>query len=98
RILTNTVISPSTQAVINNFSSKFGGEDAADVKHITYDAISYSGIIEANEISFGKPFVPNYNFAKAKTIVSIGADFLSTWLNSIEYAGQYAVNRRPESG
>lgn len=98
RILTNTIISPSTQAVINNFSSKFGGEGAADVKHITYDTISYSGIIEANEISFGKPFVPNYNFAKAKTLVSIGADFLSTWLNSIEYAGQYAMNRKPESG
>lgn len=97
RILTGTVISPSSQAVIDNFAAAFAGEGGADVKHITYDTISYSGIIDANEASFGKAALPEYRFNKARTIVSIGADFLSTWLSSVQYAPQYAMNRKAEN-
>lgn len=98
RILSNTIISPSTQAVIDNFIGHYGAEGAADVRHIAFDNISYSGMISANQQSFNKPYIPNYRFDKAQAIVSIGADFLSTWLSSIEYTGHYAVNRKPESG
>lgn len=96
RILSNTIISPSTQAAIDGLTSKYGGEEGADVKHVVYDTVSYSGIVEANEASFGKGCIPGYRFDKASTIVSIGADFLSTWLSSVEYAGQYVKNRKPE--
>ncbi len=98
RILTNTIISPSTLAVIENFKSAFAGDSGADVKHVTYDTISYSGMIEANEESFGKASVAAYNFSQAKSIVTIGADFLSTWLNSVQYSADYAMNRKPENG
>ncbi|MBL4651785.1 MAG: TAT-variant-translocated molybdopterin oxidoreductase [Flavobacteriales bacterium] len=107
RILTNSIISPSTKSVISKFISAYGsgateaeGSDvaqkAANVKHITYDAVSNAGIINANRADFGKAVLPTYDFTKAKTIVSIGADFLSTWLSSIEYAGQYASRRNPD--
>ena len=35
-------------------------------------------------------------FQKAKTIVSVGADFLSSWLMSTQYQAQYGVNRKPD--
>ena len=39
----------------------------ADIKHVSYDAVSYSGMLEANQESFGKAALPTYNIAKAKS-------------------------------
>ncbi len=89
RILSSTIISPSTKAVITDFSAKY-----PNTKHVTYDAVSYSGIAKANEQSFGEELIPSYNFDKAEVIVSIAADFLANWLSPIEYAKQYAKTRR----
>ena len=87
RIVSGTVISPSTQRAISDFSNAFAGK----VKHIQYDAVSYSGLRKANGGA-----IPNYDFSKAKTIVSIAADFLGTWLMPASYTAQYASTRRPE--
>lgn len=89
RILSSTVISPSTKQLLSNFCTKF-----PTAKHVTYDAVSYSGIIQANKNSFGKAIIPSYNFDKADVIVSFGADFLINWLSPIEFAAQYAVTRK----
>lgn len=40
--------------------------------------------------------IPNYNFAEAKTIVSIGADFLNSWLMPTVFAAQYGERRKPD--
>ena len=53
------------------------------------DAVSYHGMLDANEASFGVRALPTYNFDKAAVIVSFGADFLGNWLNA-DYAKQYA--------
>ena len=37
--------------------------------------LSYSGMINANQKSFGNAVVPHYRFDKADVIVSFGADF-----------------------
>ncbi|WP_313530144.1 TAT-variant-translocated molybdopterin oxidoreductase [Sphingobacterium multivorum] len=87
-IVSNTVNSPSTLAAIAAFATKF-----PTVNHVQYDAVSYSGIIEANKASFGKAVVPSYNFEKANVIVSVAADFLGTWLAGEEHTQQYAKNR-----
>ena len=92
RILSNSIISPSTKQVLADFTAKY-----TNVKQVTFDSVSYAGIKKANEDSFGKSVVPTYNFDKAKVIVSISADFLSGWLNAIEYAGAYAKGRNPEN-
>jgi molybdopterin-containing oxidoreductase family iron-sulfur binding subunit len=98
-ILSNTVISPSTLKLIDAFKSNFGtGSDGLVdlVGHTTYDSLSYAGLINANEASFGKAVIPSYNFDKAKVIVSISADFLNDWLLTTEYAPAYSANRKPE--
>jgi len=88
-LLTSTVNSPSTLQVINDFLAKYPGS-----RHVQYDAVSYSGMLLANEACYGKRAMPTYNFAKAKTIVSLSADFLGTWLSPVEFSKQYAENRK----
>jgi molybdopterin-containing oxidoreductase family iron-sulfur binding subunit len=88
-ILTSTIISPSTKAVIAEFTSKY-----PNAKHVTFDAVSYSALINANKNVFGKSVVSSYDFSKAKTIVGIACDFLGTWLNPIEFANQYSKTRK----
>jgi len=88
RIVSNTVLSPSTKATIDKFKAKY-----PTTSHVQYDSISNYGILKANKESFGAAMIPSYDFSKAKVIVSIGADFLGTWLSPIEFTKQFAVNR-----
>lgn len=90
-VLTNTVISPSTRAAIAAFKAKH-----ATVEHIQYDTISYSGVTNANLKSFGRRVFPSYDLTKADVIVSVDADFLSSWGNTNEYTWQYATRRNPD--
>ncbi|PWJ60152.1 molybdopterin-containing oxidoreductase family iron-sulfur binding subunit [Dyadobacter jejuensis] len=92
RILSNTVLSPSTKAVIADFTSKY-----PTTQHVTYDANSVSALIQANESSFGKAVVPSYDFSKVQTVVSIGADFQGSWISPEIFAGQFAETRRVSS-
>ncbi|MBC7745319.1 MAG: TAT-variant-translocated molybdopterin oxidoreductase [Flavobacterium sp.] len=88
KIISSTINSPSTKAVIGDFIAQF-----PNTKHVQVDAISYTGIIKANENSFGVAVIPGYRFDRAELIVSFGADFLGTWISPIEYSRQYASNR-----
>ncbi len=88
RILTSTIISPSTQAVINEFIEKY-----PNTKHVVYDAVSYNALRKANMNVFGKSVISSYDFSKAKTIVGIACDFLGNWISGEEFARQYAKNR-----
>ena len=88
-LLTSTLTSPSTLALIKDVVSKH-----SNTKHIVYDAVSFSGILLANEATHGKRVIPSYRFDNAKVIVSLGADFLGTWLSPVEFAKQYAIGKR----
>ena len=89
-VLTSTVNSPTTLAIIKEFLAKC----PAGSRHVEYDAVSYSGMLLANEACYGKRAIPSYHFDKAKVIVSLGADFLGTWLSPTEFSSQYAKNRK----
>ena len=92
RIVASTVNSPSTNAVIAQFIAKYPA-----AKLVQYDAVSYTGIIQANQNSFGKAVLPKYNFDKADLIVSFSADFLGTWISGEEFTAQYTANRNYKS-
>jgi MoCo/4Fe-4S cofactor protein with predicted Tat translocation signal len=91
-IVTSTINSPSTLSVIADFIAAY-----PTAKHVTYDAVSYTGIIQANKNSFGKAVLPHYNFDKADVIVNFGADFLGTWISPTEFIGQYVKGRNNKS-
>ncbi|MBS7566117.1 TAT-variant-translocated molybdopterin oxidoreductase [Mucilaginibacter sp. Bleaf8] len=92
RIVTSSINSPSTQGVINDFIAQY-----PTAKHINYDAVSYTGIIQANQNSFGKAVLPHYHFERADVIVSFGADFLGGWISETEFTRQYVSNRSHEA-
>ena len=96
-LLSQTVISPSIQRAIAEMATKLNGEGGTKFEHIQYDAISYAGIREAYSIHFGARSIPSHDFSKAKTIVSVAADFLSTWLLPTEFAVKYGMGRNPEA-
>jgi molybdopterin-containing oxidoreductase family iron-sulfur binding subunit len=89
-LLTSTITSPSTKQLVAEFLAK----QPAGSRHVTYDAVSYSGLIEANLLTYGQKAIPSYHFDNAKVVVSLGADFLGTWLSPVEFAKQYAKGRK----
>jgi molybdopterin-containing oxidoreductase family iron-sulfur binding subunit len=90
-LLSQTVTSPSTREIIGDFAKAY-----PKFQHVVYDAVSYSALREANGKSFDRAAIPHYAFDKARVIVGIDADFLGTWLSPVEFARQYAANRKPE--
>lgn len=87
RILSSTIISLSTKAVIDAFIAKY-----PTTKHVTYDAISYAAITNANAQTFGQGIIPTYRFENAQVVVSIGADFLANWIE--DFSVGYTKNRK----
>lgn len=103
RLLTSTIISPSTEQVIAKFAEQFAApatEDmvatASNFKHVSYDAISMAATLTANELNFGTRSLPSYRFAQADVIVSIDVDFLVNWVNPMGYSADYIVRRNPD--
>ncbi|MCK5782606.1 MAG: TAT-variant-translocated molybdopterin oxidoreductase [Flavobacteriales bacterium] len=89
-LLTSSMFSPSTKEIISKFSEKY-----PTTKHISYDAVSSSGALDAYETLYGKRALPLYNFAEARTIVSFGADFIGDWLGG-GYEKGYSIGRNPK--
>lgn len=88
RIVTNTILSPSTERALGLLVDALGAEV------VTYDPSSNYGITKANETTYGTAMLPSYRFDRAQVIVSFGADFLGTWISPIEFAKQYANGRK----
>ena len=88
-VVSSTITSPTSKEVIAQFLAKYPGS-----KHVTYDAVSYSALIEANAATNGVAAIPDYHFENAKAIVSLGADFLGTWLSPVAFSKQYATGKK----
>ena len=91
-LLTNTLASPSTEKLIAEFIAK-----NPTAKHVIYDAVSESTALDAFEAVYGERALVDYDFSKANTIVSIGADFLGDWQGG-GYDSGYAKGRVPQKG
>ena len=91
-LLTQTFASPSTSKLISEFQEKYG-----NVRHVVYDAVSESTALDAYQAKYGERGLANYDFAKAMTIVSVGADFLGDWQGGGFDSG-YSKNRVPDHG
>jgi molybdopterin-containing oxidoreductase family iron-sulfur binding subunit len=92
RIVSNTIASPSTLAVIGKFIKKY-----PSTQHVIYDTDSLYALRLAHKNLFGKDVIPSFNFEKVKTVVSIAADFLGEWLSPLEHSAAWAKTRRLES-
>jgi len=90
-LLTQTFASPTTSKIINNFIEKF-----PNISHVIYDSVSESATLDAYENNFGTRALPDYDFSKANTIVSVGADILGDWQGG-GYDTGYAKKRVPKN-
>lgn len=91
-VLTNTVLSPSLQRAISAFCEARGAE------HVQVDAVSHSALRTAAKQHTGVDGLPSFDFAAAKAVVTVGADFLGTWGDAVYYGPEWAKSRRPENG
>ena len=89
-LLTQTFASPTTQLIIDKFIAEF-----PNVSHVTYDVLSVSTALDAFEKIYGVRALADYDFSKAETIVSIGADILGDWQGG-GYDSGYAKSRVPK--
>ena len=93
RFLTGTVHSPSVLAAIRRFGSRF-----PDFRHVQYDALSASAMLDVHEAMFGRRALPHIRFDKAEVIVSFDADFLATWISPVEFMRSYRAGRNLDGG
>ncbi len=106
-LVSNTVISPSLGTAVQELAMAIGQDK---FEHIQYDAVSYAAIRESHKKAFGATIpnmddsdasandgiIPGYAFCKAKTIVSLGADFLNSWIFPTRFSKQYGSRRNPD--
>jgi molybdopterin-containing oxidoreductase family iron-sulfur binding subunit len=89
RLLSDTVTSLTEKRLIDRFLGQF-----VDAKHVVYDPLSGSAILDAHQATHGKRLLPRYDFEQAEVIVSFGADFLGTWISPVEFTAAYHRGRR----
>jgi MoCo/4Fe-4S cofactor protein with predicted Tat translocation signal len=92
-LLTQTIISPSAREIITRFLKRYPGST-----HISYDSVSSSAMLKANEVCFGKRIIPSYHFENASLIISFFTDFLGSWLMPVQFTRQYVTNRKLDEG
>jgi len=88
-LLTSTIISPTTKALIEEFIAAY-----PNVEWVSYDPVSFAAMRKANNLNFGQSVIPSYSFDKANVIAGFNADFLGNWLMPVTFSKQYSVNRK----
>ena len=88
RLLSDTITSPTENRLIDRFLGQF-----ADGRHVVYDPLSSSAILEAHLTTHGQRVLPRYDFERAEVIVSFGADFLGTWISPVEFTAAFHRGR-----
>ena len=73
-MLSSSIISPTTEQIINSFSKKY-----SNFQHIQMDSISSHGALKLILKHLELEALPSYYFDKADVIVSFGADFIGNW-------------------
>lgn len=88
RFLTGTITSPTTHGMVQSFLKTF-----PNARHVSYDSLSSSAILDAHELTHGSRLLPRYRFERAEVIASFETDFLGTWISPVEFMRAYQDGR-----
>jgi molybdopterin-containing oxidoreductase family iron-sulfur binding subunit len=77
--------------LLRDWLAEVGSDDL-----LYYEPVSYDAVREGNRIVFGRDELPAYDLSGCDFILSVGADFLETWLSPVELAGQFSEARDPQ--
>lgn len=90
RILTGTV-GPATKGLIDAVIGEL-----PNGAHYIYEPLADEAALQVSEAGYGTAHLPSYRFDRARYIVSLGSDFLGTWLSPVEFTRQFAQSRNPD--
>ncbi len=93
RILTRSQPGSAREALLGEITDRL-----PDARHYTWEPLASEALERAAEVSFGSRGVPTYHFDRAEMIVSLGSDFLGTWLSPTEFTRKFSKNRDPGEG
>ncbi len=88
RILTGSVSGPATQNLIDEIVA-----DLPDARHVVYEPLADEAALAATDAAYGSAHIPQYRFDRARYVLSLGSDFLGTWLSPVEFSRQFASQR-----
>ncbi len=91
-VLSPTLYSESTLRLVREFLGAFSSG-----RLVEYDAADYADIAAAGERSYGTGGIPQFHFDRAEMVVSLGADFLGTWVSPVEFSKDWVANRKLDS-
>ncbi len=90
-LLTRTVSGSGRQALLDEVTKSI-----SNARHYTYEPFNSEALLAASELAYGDRHVPHYRFDEADLVVSLGSDFLGTWLSPVEFTAQFSSRRDPE--
>ncbi|MGH8143349.1 MAG: hypothetical protein ACREU2_12625 [Steroidobacteraceae bacterium] len=62
-----------------------------------YDPLSRNQRLQGAQLAFGRPLEPLFHFKRARVVVTLDADFLQGWPESVRYARDLIALRDPEA-
>jgi anaerobic selenocysteine-containing dehydrogenase/Fe-S-cluster-containing dehydrogenase component len=71
--------------VMDRFAAAFGSKTA-----LYYEAFNYETLRAAHGTIFGQPVVPYYKLEECQFILSLGTDFLETWVSPVQFAYEFS--------
>jgi anaerobic selenocysteine-containing dehydrogenase/Fe-S-cluster-containing dehydrogenase component len=87
------LLTGALDGLFDNWAKAVGG-----ARRLRYEPFGYEAIRTAGRVCFGRDAVPHYDLARANVLVSFGADFLETWLSTVEYTSGLADAHRLSDG
>ena len=88
RFLTDARTGPATRGLIEEIV-----DDLPDARHVVYEPMADEPTVAASEATYGDAHMPHYRFDRAEFILSLGSDFLGTWLSPVEFTRDFADGR-----
>jgi molybdopterin-containing oxidoreductase family iron-sulfur binding subunit len=87
------LITGSLDRLFDAWAKAIGG-----ARRVRYEPFGYEAIRTASRLCFGREAVPHLDLARADVLVSFGADFLETWLSTVEYTRAFTEAHRLRDG
>jgi anaerobic selenocysteine-containing dehydrogenase/Fe-S-cluster-containing dehydrogenase component len=91
-VLSPTIYSESTLRLVREFLGAFNSG-----RLVEFDALDNADVAAGQENSYGAAVIPQYHFDRADVVLSLGADFLGTWISPIEFAKDWSKTRKLDS-
>lgn len=73
-------------------------QESGSLNQVVFDFMQPELLQQATKAVVGLDVIPNLHFDKAQVVLSLGCDFLETWLSPVEFAADWASRRNEQVG